>query len=78
MKQILSFKKQTFEECLCYFFDYNADFAIFVSTISQICQFLIFFDYNTYFAIFAYLRDWFFEDLSVTQIRSMLVAVFTF
>ncbi len=24
-------------------FDYNTDFAIFISTISQICQFLIFF-----------------------------------
>jgi len=24
-------------------FDYNTDFAIFVSSISQICQFLIFF-----------------------------------
>jgi len=46
-------------------FDYNTDFAIFVSTISQICQFF-FFDYSTDFAIFAYLRDWFFKDLFVT------------
>ncbi len=46
----------------------GTDFDIFVSTISQICQFLIFFHYNTDFAIFDYLRDWFFEDLSVTQI----------
>jgi len=32
----------------------------------RFANFLFFFDYNTDFAIFAYLRDWFFEDLSVT------------
>jgi len=33
----------------------------------RFANFLFFFDYNTDFAIFAYLRDWFFEDLSVTH-----------
>jgi len=32
----------------------------------RFANFLFFFDYNTDFAIFDYLRDWFFEDLSVT------------